>query len=112
MKRFRSAFLQGGFTLPAFQDIFAIFDSDGTGTLDLEEFSLMLSTIQMNIGEERVGMLFAALDKDGSGEIEVEELVAALVPKSFARTEFNFGSAVKSLFCRRGSEESGSEENV
>jgi len=105
MKRFRSAFLQGGFTLQAFQDIFAIFDGDGNGTLDLDEFSLMLSTIQMNVSEERVGMLFAALDKDGSGEIEVEELVAALVPKSFVRSQFSFGSAVNILLCRRGSEE-------
>lgn len=118
MRRFRSAFLQGGFTLRAFQDIFAVFDSDGSGTLDIDEFSLMLNTIQMNISEERVGMLFAALDKDGSGEIEVEELIAALVPKSFAHAQFNFGSStalnfgsstVRSLWWRGGSEENRSE---
>merc|ERR1719272_1835546 len=101
MKRFRNAFLQGGFTLRALQDVFAIFDGDGSGTLDLDEFSLMLSTIQMNVSEERVGMLFSALDKDGSGEIEIEELVAALVPKSFARNKFNLGNAVNILCCRR-----------
>merc|ERR1712217_555210 len=39
MKRFRSAFLQGGFSAQAFEDVFRIFDEDGTGSLDLDEFS-------------------------------------------------------------------------
>jgi len=112
MKRFRSAFLQGGFTLRALQDVFAIFDGDGSGTLDLDEFSLMLSTIQMNVSEERVGMLFAALDKDGSGAVEVEELVAALVPKSVAHAQFNLTGTVNSLCWWRGSEENSSEDSV
>merc|ERR1719379_374906 len=49
MKRFRNAFLQEGFTLKSFQDIFSVFDLDGNGNLDLEEFSLMLKTMQITM---------------------------------------------------------------
>lgn len=97
IKRFRGAFVQGGFTLQGFHDLFAIFDADGNGTLDIDEFSLMLRTIQMKLSEERIRMLFQTLDKDNTGEIQFEELLAALVPKSFMRTKFQFSSVSKVL---------------
>lgn len=97
MKRFRGAFLQGGFTLQGLHDVFAIFDADGNGTLDIDEFAQMLRTIQMKLSEERIGMLFQALDKEKTGEIQFDELLAALVPKSFVRTKFQFSSVSKIL---------------
>jgi len=85
MKRFRNAFLEGGFTVQAFQDIFSIFDADGNGSLDIEEFSLMLKSMQMNISEDRVQLLYQALDHHGAGCITLEALVDGLAPKAFAR---------------------------
>jgi len=75
MQRFRIAFLEGGFTLDNFQEIFSMFDEDGSGELDVEEFGLMLKTMQMNLDEERVYMLYQALDKEGQGRITLEALL-------------------------------------
>jgi len=84
-KRFRDAFLEGGFTLQAFQDIFSIFDADGNGSLDIDEFSLMLKCMQMNISEDRVQLLYQALDHQGAGVITLQALVDGLAPKAFGR---------------------------
>jgi len=84
MQRFRNAFLEGGFTLDNFQEIFSMFDEDGSGELDVEEFGLMLKTMQMNLDEERVYMLYQALDKEGQGRITLEALLDVLMPKAYA----------------------------
>merc|ERR1719221_2317838 len=47
VERFRTAFAQGGLTLQAMKDIFETFDEDSNGSLDVKEFGLMLSTMQM-----------------------------------------------------------------
>jgi hypothetical protein len=88
IKRFRGAFLQGGFTVQAFQDIFAMFDTDGNGTLDIDEFRTMLQTIQLHMSEDRLIMLFQALDQDGAGYITLDKLLTAIMPKSLASSRF------------------------
>lgn len=85
VERFRSAFAQGGLTLQALKDIFAIFDEDSNGHLDIKEFELMLNTMQMNISDERVNTLYHALDRQGEGHITLEALIAGLGPRAFAR---------------------------
>lgn len=85
MKRFRDAFLEGGFTLQAFQEIFSIFDADGNNSLDIDEFNSMLNSMQMDISEDRVQLLYQALDHHGAGVITLEALVDGLAPKAFAR---------------------------
>merc|ERR1712178_516749 len=94
MKRFRNAFLQEGLTLQTFQEIFSIFDEDGNGTLDTEEFGLMLKTMQLNMSEERVNMLYHALDTDGVGYITLQALIDNLVPKAMAREFFARSSSL------------------
>jgi hypothetical protein len=96
-KRFRAAFLQGGYTWQVFEDIFSMFDEDDNGTLDIDEFGCMLRTIQMNMSEDRVSLLYQALDKDGVGHITLEALVNGLAPKAFAREIFQQGVKSSSL---------------
>jgi hypothetical protein len=78
IKRFRDAFLTGGFSVKVFEEIFAIFDEDDSGSLNLEEFILLLDTIQMQMSEARAEMLFYALDNFGEGAITRECLMNAL----------------------------------
>lgn len=79
------------------QDTFSIFDEDGSGALDIEEFALMLKTLQMNMSEDRVSMLYHALDKEGAGHITLEALVNGLTPKAFAHEFFEQGIKTASL---------------
>eukprot|EP00928_Gymnodinium_smaydae_P027661 TRINITY_DN21316_c0_g1_i1.p1 TRINITY_DN21316_c0_g1~~TRINITY_DN21316_c0_g1_i1.p1 ORF type:complete len:597 (-),score=62.56 TRINITY_DN21316_c0_g1_i1:81-1808(-) len=88
MHRFREAFAEGGFTTAAIQEIFSIFDEDDSGELDIEEFTVMLKSMQMNMSEERVCLLYQALDKEGLGRITLEALINGLTPKAFARQFF------------------------
>ena len=51
---------------------FRLVDSNGSGTIDLEEFRTAMKTI--NIADED-GSIFAEFDKDGSGTINYEEFL-------------------------------------
>jgi len=88
MQRFRDAFLGGGFTVKSIQDIFNMFDEDGSGELDIEEFSLMLKTMQLHMDPERLCLLYQNLDVEGLGRITLEALIDGLVPKAFAHKFF------------------------
>merc|ERR1711871_134074 len=57
-----------------------MFDTNGSGELDIDEFSLMLNTMQINMNDERVYMLFHALD-EGLGTISLHALIESLLPK-------------------------------
>lgn len=88
MHRFRDAFLGGGFTIKSIQEIFNMFDEDDSGELDIEEFSLMLKTMQLHMDDERICMLYQNLDTEGVGRITLESLIDGLVPKAFAHNFF------------------------
>jgi len=88
MRRFRDAFLLEGYTAIAVQDLFLAFDADGSGELDIEEFGLLLQTMQVKMSANRVCMLFQALDKEGQGRISLEALVDGIVPKRFVHSLF------------------------
>jgi hypothetical protein len=84
IQRIRDAFLDGGFNSKSISDIFQLFDSDSSGELDMEEFELMLRTMQINISEERMTALFHALDSESRGHITQDDLVENLFPSKSA----------------------------
>jgi hypothetical protein len=89
MQRFRTAFLGGGFTVRSVQTIFNMFDEDGNGELDVDEFKLMLQTMNLNMEDERISLLYQNLDTEGKGYISVDALIDGLVPKAFTHKFFS-----------------------
>jgi voltage-gated potassium channel len=86
MHRIRDAFLQEGYSGQAMYKIMNLFDDDGDGELAIDEFSIMLRYMNINMSDERVLMLHESIDKDGGGTINVGELINCLFPKAY--TEF------------------------
>lgn len=80
MHRVREAFLQGGFTPAGLLEIFSMFDTDGSGDIDIEEFEAMLAVMQINIGSDRVRQLFFDLDEEGEGCIKLNTMIRVFFP--------------------------------
>lgn len=71
---------QGGFDLSAnLREIFALIDSDGSGSLSLEEMQVMLSVFEKNPDLARLEALMREHDRDGSGTISYDEFVSLLL---------------------------------
>jgi Ca2+-binding EF-hand superfamily protein len=60
------------------EDIFNMYDKDGSGGIDYEEFVEMLPQIGVKMGEAKALKFYRMCDRDGSGEIDVEEFKMAL----------------------------------
>lgn len=58
---------------------FVVFDSDGSGELDLEEFREALSSLSIDLTDLQFEQLVNEIDQDGSGEIDQDEFAAAVV---------------------------------
>ena len=56
------------------EDVFAQFDTDGSGALSLQEVRAALTKLSLPV-DERVERLFNALDIDGNGTLSVDEFV-------------------------------------
>jgi len=98
IKRFRGAFLAGGFRTETLQEIFSVFDDDRSGTLNVTEFTLMLKTMQMKMSEDRINVLFHTLDLEGTGEIGLQALINLLAPKALAAQIFAQGALAAQKF--------------
>ena len=61
----------------ALAQVFAQFDTDGDGSIDLDELRLGLNkALNMNLPESRVAQLMSALDEDSSGTLEIGEFMS------------------------------------
>ena len=54
-------------------DAFQMFDADGDGEIDEDEFSLLLEYVGLEVSDEKSERLFRKFDKDRSGSIGYEE---------------------------------------
>lgn len=66
--------------IEAVKRVFDKYDEDGSGHLELEEFSLMLEKLlkvppELELPKGRVKSYFAEIDLDGSGEVDFEEFL-------------------------------------
>lgn len=55
---------------------FARFDSDGSGSIDEDEFARLLSALGVNFDEGRVHTAFLAIDVNGNRRIDFGEFAA------------------------------------
>lgn len=80
----RKRLLQWGYTAQDIPVLFSLFDGDGSGELELPEFSSMIKAMRVGLKEERVVQLFESFDTDGSGAIDDCEFVRFVFPSSYA----------------------------
>jgi hypothetical protein len=53
-------------------------DLDGNGVIDIDEFKVALTAMDLCLPEEKITNLFSHFDIDGSGEIDIEEFIAGI----------------------------------
>merc|ERR1712098_669108 len=63
---------------PMMQRMFAVFDRDGSGEIELKEFMVGLSSYTNSTGEEKLKFAFMMFDEDQNGFLEREELMKIL----------------------------------
>lgn len=57
------------------QDIFKFFDTDGTKSIDYQEFIKALESFGAGLNEKETKTFFRMFDHDGSGEVSYDELI-------------------------------------
>ena len=55
------------------RNVFDVYDTAGTGMLDLSQFRLLLKELSMPLSKDDAAAVFAKVDADGSGTIEFDE---------------------------------------
>ena len=60
------------------EDIFTLFDEDGSGLISFPEFKRMLPYLEIHISDAKAFRYFNICDTDGSGEIDIDEFKVAL----------------------------------
>ncbi|XP_013386317.1 uncharacterized protein LOC106155849 [Lingula anatina] len=61
--------------IAAFREIFDLFDSNGGGTIDAEEFDKTLRSVGVALSHDEIREIMCKIDKDQSGEIDFEEFL-------------------------------------
>ena len=54
------------------RDAFAVFDSDGSGTIEADEIRKVMKSLGDNLTDEEVEDMIRHVDKDGNGTIDCE----------------------------------------
>jgi len=61
--------------LSELKEAFRMFDKDGDGTIDSDEFESVLQVLGLNPTKEELGILLDSVDTDGNGVIDFDEFV-------------------------------------
>eukprot|EP01064_Diplonema_japonicum_P027395 TRINITY_DN394_c1_g2_i1.p1 TRINITY_DN394_c1_g2~~TRINITY_DN394_c1_g2_i1.p1 ORF type:complete len:275 (+),score=118.31 TRINITY_DN394_c1_g2_i1:44-826(+) len=70
--------------IQALQECFNTFDTDGSGSIDMQELGNVFSSFGQDLSKEEIEAMIREVDDDGSGEIEFEEFLLLMMS--------NFGS--------------------
>uniref|UniRef100_A0ABM0LZV1 Probable calcium-binding protein CML8-like n=1 Tax=Saccoglossus kowalevskii TaxID=10224 RepID=A0ABM0LZV1_SACKO len=58
-----------------FREVFDLFDSNGGGSIDADEFSQALDSVDIQIPPNEIAEIMATIDNDGNGEIDFDEFL-------------------------------------
>jgi calmodulin len=72
---------------------FVCFDKDGSGDIDVEEFSRMLSTLGVRLAPKIASRLFDEMDHNKDGRVEFDEFVEYMVTHGFTSRAESDGPA-------------------
>merc|ERR1711865_63933 len=86
-------------------ETFRMFDRDGSGAIDAEEFRGVFEVMGMKIRDEELGYMMEELDKNGDGAIDLEEFLSAMRSKY---KDFDLEENVKNAFDVFDTDDSGS----
>merc|ERR550532_1094263 len=80
----RDRLLRWGYGPRDVPKIFAMYDAERSGDIDLSQFRLMIKEMGIGLHDDRVVELFNFFDTDGGGTISEHEFVRLLYPNDFA----------------------------
>jgi calmodulin len=60
--------------LQTYKETFALFDEDGSGSIDSSELSAVLRKLGLRVSRHALAKMIKAIDKDGNGEIDMNEV--------------------------------------
>jgi hypothetical protein len=63
------------------KEVFTMFDSDGSGSIDASELRVAMRTMGFDIFEEEAKKMISDLDADGSGSIDFDEFLSMMKAK-------------------------------
>jgi len=79
----RDRMIAWGYGAADIPKIFALFDDDGSGSIELDEFRQMANELQLGLNDAKLEQLFKYLEDGSSGCIEEKELVRQLFPHEY-----------------------------
>jgi len=83
LQRMRDAVVRAGFTIADIYDMFMNIDADGSGGLDLEEFSFMIRLMKIDMDQSVVSQVFDIFDDEGEGAIPFRDFLKGLFPRTY-----------------------------
>lgn len=63
------------------REAFDLFDTDGTGTIDVKELKVAMRALGFEPKKEEMKKMISDIDKDGSGTIDFEDFLALMTQK-------------------------------
>ena len=64
--------------LPAFHEVFNLFDINGGGTIDANELDSALKSVDIQLTRREIEDVLHVIDEDGNGEIDFEEFLTLM----------------------------------
>ncbi|KAM9673822.1 uncharacterized protein ACIGJ3_008489 [Trichechus inunguis] len=64
-----------------FKQAFTMFDTNGDGTINVQELGQLMQSLGQNVPEDQLKVLIAMVDTDGDGVIDFQEFLAAIAKR-------------------------------
>merc|ERR1712072_1489137 len=74
------------------KEAFDLFDTDGSGSIDVNELKVAMKALGMDAKSEEIRKLINDIDSDGDGTIDFDEFLAMMTPVSRVRTPARISS--------------------
>jgi len=83
IEKTRQQISQWGYQPTDLAKFFLLFDADGDGELNFDEFARMMGALKIKLKGDRMVQLFQVFDRDNGGSIDKKEIIRAIFPQLF-----------------------------